>query len=427
MSYLNLQQEELVQYNKNTLNLKLNKEKIELFDYIWNNSSEKYLLAQIIYDEEGIAEDFVVLDINPSFEQHKGLKRNNVIGKSVKEIYPNYNIKYINMCGEIFRTGKTLNIIEYNKNLDSWYDVQFIPLNSDNKFAIISVNITDVINLELHKDRNKLSFTPVNNCFNCFEDYIKKQDEIYITVSHELKTPLNVIYSANQAMENYLNNNIEYSKERLCNYNKSIKQNCYRLTKIINNIIDLSKMNNGLVKLNLNNVNIVEIVENLIQYVYDYAKSKQLRIIFDTDIEEKIIACDSVMIERVMLNLISNSIKYTNIKGKIYINIYDRGDNIEIVVRDNGRGIEKEQLGCLFDRYFQSDKSLTRNAEGNGIGLSLVKSIIELHGGKIKVKSKFGQGFTFKFILPVKTVDNTKLNSKYADIIERINIEFSDI
>ena len=179
-------------------------------------------------------------------------------------------------------------------------------------------------------------------------------------------------------------------------------QNCYRLSKLINNIVDLSKIEAGFFQLNLSNNNIVEIVEEIVNSVTAYTDIKGLSIIFDTDTEEKIIACDPEKIERIVLNLISNAIKFSDVGNEIFVNIQDKNELIEISVKDNGIGIEHNQLDMIFDRFKQVDKSLSRNAEGAGIGLSLVKAIVEMHQGRIYVESEIGKGSKFIVELPAK-------------------------
>jgi PAS domain S-box-containing protein len=266
---------------------------------------------------------------------------------------------------------------------------------------------------------------------NQMEKNLKIQEEIFANISHELKTPLNVIFSTAQLFELYLK-----SDSLTANINKIsrgvniIKQNCYRLTKLISNIVDISKIDSGYFELNLSNENIVNITEDIVQSVSEYIKGKGLSITFDTNTEEKIIACDADKIERIILNLISNAIKFSNTGGGIFVNILDKGHIVEIEVRDSGIGIDKKYLNNIFERFHQVDKSLSRNAEGSGIGLSLVKSIVELLDGKISAESKVGEGSIFKIQLPARTVENPinihenkPINSK----VERINIEFSDI
>jgi signal transduction histidine kinase len=260
---------------------------------------------------------------------------------------------------------------------------------------------------------------------------LKMQDEIFANISHELKTPLNVIFSTNQLMELYLkNDSLEDNREKVSRGISSTKQNCYRLIKLINNIVDLSKMESGFFKLDLCNENIVMIVEDIVQSVAEHIKGNGISIVFDTNTEEKIIACDPEKIERILLNLISNAIKFTNPDGGIFINIIDKDNSVEIEVKDTGIGIEKKHLDNIFERFHQVDKSLSRNAEGSGIGLSLVKSIVELHGGNISVYSTLGEGTIFKIVLPARLVKGERVIERIKtrnNKIEMINIEFSDI
>jgi signal transduction histidine kinase len=182
--------------------------------------------------------------------------------------------------------------------------------------------------------------------------------------------------------------------------------------------------------LNLSNVDIVEVIRSIIHSISAYVTSKELSIIFETNVEEKIIACDPYKIERIMLNLISNAIKFCNLNDEIFVTILSKDDTVEIIVRDTGSGIDKQHLDKIFKRFYQENKSLSRNAEGSGIGLSLIKSLVELHGGTISVESEINKGSTFKFILPAITTENQSSKRQLISLnnkIETIRIEFSDI
>jgi len=258
----------------------------------------------------------------------------------------------------------------------------------------------------------------------------KTQGEFFVNMSHELKTPLNVIFSTVQLFDMYCkSDSLEERKNLIIKYIDSIKQNCYRLSKLINNIVDLSKIEAGFFKLNLSNKNIVEVVEEIVMSVTDFTEIKGLSIIFDTDIEEKVIACDPEKIERIVLNLISNAIKFSDDGDEIFVDIKDKNEFVEISVKDNGIGIEEKNLNLIFDRFEQVDKSLSKNVEGTGIGLSLVKSIVELHGGTIQVESLFGKGSKFTVILPSWKVfhENMIYSSKVSSVNETIQVELSDI
>ena len=258
----------------------------------------------------------------------------------------------------------------------------------------------------------------------------KTQGEYFINISHELKTPLNIICSTVQLFNMHHNSgSLDSRKNSIVKYMDSIKQSSYRLSKLINNIVDLSKIESGFFELHLSNSNIVEVVEEMVMSITNFTDSKGINIIFDTEVEEKIIACDSEKIDRIVLNLISNAIKFSDDDGKIFVEVKDKNEFVEISVKDNGIGIEEKNLGVIFDRFNQVDKSLSRNTEGIGIGLSLVKSIAELHGGSVHVESQVGKGSKFTVMLPAKNIihENTLYSSKMINKDKTIQIELSDI
>ncbi|MHC1684743.1 MAG: MASE3 domain-containing protein [Clostridiaceae bacterium] len=255
--------------------------------------------------------------------------------------------------------------------------------------------------------------------------------EFFSNISHELRTPLNVIMSGLQVLKLEEQNNLnEKSSDKRNRYFGVMKQNCYRLLRLINNLIDISKIDSGYLKLNLKNENIVAIVEDITLSIAEYIQNNGVEVIFDTDVEEKVISCDPDSIERIIMNLLSNSVKFTTVGDKITVDIVDQGETVKIIVKDTGIGIPKEKLKVIFERFRQVDNSLSRNSEGSGIGLSLVKALVEMHGGSVDVKSTLGEGTEFIIILPARKIDLIDFveeNITYQSNTEKINIEFSDI
>lgn len=388
----------------------------EKYRYLYNSIDEGFAILDVIFDNENKPVDYRLIEINPAYEKQTGLDSKNLIGKTAKELKFDPENFWGKVYGQVALTGDPIRFVNKSQALNMWFEVYVfkIDLEKDNRIGVMFNNVTE---REIHSRK--------------LEELIKMQDELYLNVSHELKTPLNVIFSANQLIDMYLNKDtIEDKKDILLNYNNNIKQNCYRLTRLINNIVDLSKSNSGLLQLNLNNVNIVAVVESIVQSVSEYIKSKNLKIIFDTNMEEKIIACDTDKIERIMLNLISNAIKFSNPNDQIEVSILSDEEKVEISVKDMGMGIEKQNLDNIFNRFYQEDKSLSRNSEGTGIGLSLIKSLVELHGGNISVESEVNKGSIFRVVLPVKVKKTQKFiknTDSYSNKIENIKVEFSDI
>ncbi|MBU3158299.1 PAS domain-containing protein [Clostridium frigoris] len=373
--------------------------------------------------------DFKIVDINKkglsiveslkpkikSITQIKGNKIEDLFGKfksseyykCISEVLKDKKIKYLNKRSLILNGNEV------------YFNVVFEPIfevNSEiREIVILLIDVTPEIKSNM-----------------VMKKALKMQGEFLVNVSHELKTPLNVIFATAQLFNLYCTSgSLDDKKDSIIKYIESIKQNSYRLSKIINNIVDLSKIEAGFYKLNLSNNNIVEIVEEIVVSLTNLTDSKGLNIVFDTDCEENIIACDTEKIERIVLNLISNAIKFSDKGDEIFVCVKNKNKNkfVEISVKDNGIGIEEEHLDIIFDRFSQVDKSLSRNAEGTGIGLSLVKSIVELHGGSIYVESEFGKGSKFTVRLPKNKVlnENMLYSSNVRSRDENIQVELSDV
>lgn len=258
----------------------------------------------------------------------------------------------------------------------------------------------------------------------------KLKNEFFANLSHEFRTPLTIILGIVQLIEKDLLSlsNIEDSMKRRI---KVLKQNCYRLLRLIGNLIDMTKIDAGFFSISLQNHEIISIIEDITLSVVDYTEDKGIEIEFDTEVEEKITACDPDKIERIILNLLSNAMKFTNDGGSIKVRIFDEIENIKIVVKDTGIGIPANKIDTIFDRFVQVDKSFTRNHEGSGIGLSIVKAFVEMHNGTITVESEYGKGTTFIIRLPINVLPEDKDIIKNKEVeeknIQRVNIEFSDI
>lgn len=241
-------------------------------------------------------------------------------------------------------------------------------------------------------------------------------------ISHELKTPINVILCAAQLLESKRVDNYNINNEN--NTIDIIKDNSYRLIRLINNIIDVEKGEVDELTLNLKKDNLVSLIEDIVTSVIPYAKRKELNLIFDTEEEEIIMDMDIEKIERIILNLLSNAIKFSNENGNIYIRIMLNNDDVDIVVEDEGIGISKDDIPYIFDKFIQVDNTFNRKNEGSGIGLAIVKSFIEIHNGKIMVESQVGKGTKFIVKLPkiINNEDTTADSHIYKSSFSEKNI-----
>ena len=263
------------------------------------------------------------------------------------------------------------------------------------------------------------------NAMHNAEEASKIKTHFISNISHELKTPINVIMSAIQLINYNTKESPSYSKNK--NTLAIIDDNCKRLLSLINNLIDVQKHELDDTKLNLSAVNVVNLIEMLVASVVPYAESKNLNLIFDTNKEDVILKVDSDKLERIILNLLSNAIKFSKPNGEIRVTL-NFEDCLYISVADNGIGIAKENLNKIFDKFTQLDTSFSRKNEGSGIGLSIVKSFVLLHNGKISVKSELNKGTSFLIELPLTETSNIETeDASYDNLSENVKIELSDI
>ena len=296
-----------------------------------------------------------------------------------------------------------------------------------NKIVLAGITILFIISLMIcyivyrHKYENALK-----HVLRKSEDLNMFKSHLISNISHELRTPLNVITSSVQLLR-YKNKN---SKELTENTFDIIDNNCNRLLRLTNNLIDIDKYEYGKLNLNLENINIVDIIENIVVSTAPLANSKSLNLVFDTNDEFIYMAIDIDKIERIILNLISNAIKFSKPNMDINVNLIKNEDNLKIIVADKGIGISEDNIKKIFKRFSQVDTSLNRKNEGSGIGLSIVDTFVKSHKGSIHVVSKLNVGTEFIIDLPIYTLnENTKSYYEYDTLNSKnnTNLELSDI
>ncbi|WP_165000337.1 MASE3 domain-containing sensor histidine kinase [Anaerophilus nitritogenes] len=393
-------------------------------------SEERYSqLIELLPDGLAICDNDKIEFVNTSSVKLFGAnKKEELIGRNIHDfIYKDYCETVQNRIKKVVKYKEDVPLLEQKavRINGELIDVEgkIIPFWIDGKRKYVSLirDITERKQTEALKRKIQEA-----------EEQDKIKTEFFANLSHELRTPLNLIFSSIQLLELDFKNKDLWRNEQIFNKRmKVLKQNGYRLLRLVNNLIDITKIDSGYFELDIQNYNIVSIVEEITLSVVEYMMQKKIHLQFDTDIEEKIIACDPDKLERILLNLFSNAVKFTNPGGCVYVNVLDQIDGILIEVSDTGVGIPKDQVELIFQRFKQVDKSLRRNHEGSGIGLSLVESLVKMQGGNIWVNSKVGQGTKFSIKFPEHIVDMKKDKSLKENIAqpytERIHIEFSDI
>lgn len=225
------------------------------------------------------------------------------------------------------------------------------------------------------------------------------KSEFLATMSHELRTPLNSIIGFAEVLRDEVVGTLSAEQKE---YLSDIHGSGQHLLNMINSILDLSKIEAGKLELHYEEFAVKEAVNEVLNTIIGYSNKKGISI--HTHIQENVssIKGDKVKFKQIMFNLLSNAVKFTPEKGRVAINAGLNNQHLQVAVSDTGIGIKPEDMDKIFEAFLQVDASYARRYEGTGLGLTLTKRLVELHGGKIWVISDFGKGSTFTFTLPLK-------------------------
>ena len=332
------------------------------------------------------------------------------------------------------RMLKTIGLEKLNESIKTYLKEE--NYGNFRRFTIDKLNNVD-ISLAIVKREEEGSLIVVFRMLDCefksiqlekelnrIKEKNKFKTEFLSNVAYDIKKPINKIFETNN---NLIENKGKYNSENINNHTRLVKQNCYRLIRLLNNIEYVSRIDNGTCTLELRKCDIVKLLENIVKISKTYTDKKGIDISFKSEVNKKILSLDIDKVEKIILNILSNAIKFTDTGGRIDINLYMHNEQVCISIKDTGIGIPKDKTEVIFENFEQLDTTLSRGCEGTGMGLSVVKKLANLNNIKINVESELNKGSEFIITLPNNIVSkNIKLQDKFAQD-EKIDIEFSDI
>ena len=224
------------------------------------------------------------------------------------------------------------------------------------------------------------------------------KSEFLANMSHELRTPLNAIIGFSEVLSEKMFGELNEKQEE---YSKDIHASGEHLLSLINDILDLSKIEAGRMELELTEFDLPTAIENALMLVRERAGRRSIAIQTNIDHQPGQIQADGRKVRQVVLNLLSNAIKFTPEGGRIEVSAVPKDGLVEISISDTGIGIAPEDHGKVFEEFRQVGTA-EKKSEGTGLGLTLCRKFVELHGGRIWVKSQLGEGSTFTFTIPVR-------------------------
>lgn len=328
----------------------------------------------------GIDENKTVLFVNDEALNITGLKKENFVGKLIQDVA---------VTNDLVRS-----IIKDIIHPDGTTETEAMKIYADGKESYFEKNIID-INIVPTGEENSQFIGQVIMLHNItpFKELDLAKTNFIGTVSHEFKTPISSIKMGLQLLENDKIGELNEDQRNLVN---GIKDDANRLLKITGELLDITQLESGSIKLNIKPSEVSQIVEYATDANKAAAEQKQIKIRVNISPEIKMVLADSEKTAWVLNNLLSNAVRYSYENSDVVIEVKKIEDKVIFSVTDTGQGIEPQYVSKVFDRYFRIPGT---KKEGTGLGLSISKEFIESQGGEIFVKSEYGAGSTFAFIL----------------------------
>jgi signal transduction histidine kinase len=248
---------------------------------------------------------------------------------------------------------------------------------------------------ELHRLGNEQLYREAHEAHAAAEAASRSKDEFLATISHELRTPLNAMMGWAQLLQ------MNRDEQRTATGLETILRNARLQAQLIDDLLDLSRIVSGKMRLDVRALDLTKAIEGAVEAVRPAAEAKAIRLVQCLDPRAGPVAGDPDRLQQVVWNLLSNAVKFTPSNGRVEIRLERVNSHLEIMVADNGAGISAEALPFVFERFWQASGATTRTHRGLGLGLAIVRHLVELHGGTVAVSSPGdGQGTTFLVRLP---------------------------
>jgi PAS domain S-box-containing protein len=355
------------------------------YQSLFENMLNGYAYCQMLYDD-GQPNDFIYLNVNKVFETLTGLR--NVEGKRVTELIPGIRESDNNLFeiyGRVALTGIPEFVEMHVEALNDWYSISVYSTKREYFIAVF-----DVIT------KRKLAEKELIEAKEKAEESDRLKTAFLNNISHEIRTPFNGILGFLSLIQDH-----DLPDDERDEYIGVINESAERLMTTINDIVEVSYIQSGQVKLMMKDANINAITDKLFDKFNPFAKSKGLEFIIKNDLPHNLtnIITDRFKLKAILSNLIGNALKFTKV-GSVRMGMCLKSGFLEFCVKDTGIGISADKQHIIFERFMQSNISNTREYEGLGLGLTIVKGYVIMFGGKLWLESEEGKGTTFYFTIP---------------------------
>jgi PAS domain S-box-containing protein len=351
----------------------------ERFRVLFETMTEGFAIDEIIFDEAGRGCDLRYLEMNPAFERQTGLKRLDILGRTTLELFPDAEPLWFERFGEVASTGVSAHFQAKFGPLERWFEVSAYRIRP-NQIATVFFDITERKQAE---DRVR--------------EADRKKDEFLAILAHELRNPLAPLRNGLQVMKLARDdgNAIEQARAMM-------ERQLGQMVRLIDDLMDLSRISRGKIELRKERVELATVVQRAVETSRPLIEAGGHDLTISVPPDPTYVDADVTRLTQVFSNLLNNAAKYTERGGQVTLTVERLGSDVVTRVRDTGVGIPADMLPKVFDIFTQVNRSLERSQGGLGIGLSLVKKLVEMHGGSVEAHSEgHGTGSEFVVRLPV--------------------------
>ena len=378
------------------------RESEERFRAIFDSIDEGFCIVELIFDENNKPIDYCFVQANPAMERLTGLK--DALGKTARELVPDLEEFWFETYGKVALTGESVRFENEAESMNRWFDVYASRIggSSSHRVAIVFNNITERKEMEVRREQ---LLQKEHQAREAAEAATRAKDEFLAIVSHELRNPLNSILGYARLLRTMSPEAIDAAQIKKTV--DIIERSGQAQLELINDLLDTARIISGKLKLEIVPLDLSLLINDAIEVMRPAADAKNISLLHKSDPGVGQIVGDPQRLQQIIWNLINNAVKFTQSGGLINVTLHRAGADLIIQVRDNGKGISPDFLLQIFGRFTQADASATRRHGGLGLGLSLVKQLVELHGGEISAESEGeGKGTTFTIKLPVQSTYN---------------------
>ena len=359
----------------------------ERFRTLFETMSEGFAIDEIILDEAGRPCDLRYLEVNPAFERHTGLRREQVAGRTARELFPDAEQSWFEVYGNVALTGVPAHFEARFGPLGRWFEVHAYRV-APGRFATLFFDITQRKEAELL----------LRDSEERLREADRRKDEFIAMLGHELRNPLGPIRNAVQILNVVAAHEPTARKAR-----QMIDRQSAHMARLIDDLLDMARVTHGKLEVNKSRCDLAGIVSNTIEDYQPQLESAGLHVSVEVPDQSVWVYGDATRLSQIIGNVLHNSLKFTEPGGSISVRLLLKGDGCEIQIRDTGIGMDAATLDNMFATFNQADRSLDRSRGGLGLGMALVKHLVELHDGQVHVSSEgLGKGSEVSVRIPLE-------------------------